>query len=56
MSSLLTNKSLKIALYSIWAAVIQFYGYGKGFLFSFYKVVLLKKQPQVAFPELFFKK
>jgi glycosyltransferase involved in cell wall biosynthesis len=56
MSSLLTNKSLKIALYSIWAAVIQFYGYGKGFLLSFYKVVLLKKQPQVAFPELFFKK
>ncbi|BCY29494.1 glycosyltransferase [Flavobacterium okayamense] len=53
--SLIQNKSIKIALYSIIAAIIQFYGYGKGFLLSFYKVSILKKKPENAFPELFFK-
>ena len=56
INSLLANKSLKIALYSVWAAIIQFYGYGKGFLLSYYKVAILKQEPQEAFPELFFKK
>lgn len=56
ISSLLANKSLKIALYTLYAAVIQFYGYGKGFLLSFYKIFILKQAPQEAFPELFFKK
>ncbi len=54
--SLIQNKSIKIALYSIIAAIIQFYGYGKGFLLSFYKVSILKKKPENTFPELFFKK
>jgi hypothetical protein len=49
------NKSFKIATYSMYAAIIQFYGYGKGFLLSFYKIFVLKKEPQKAFPELFFK-
>ena len=56
ISSLITNKSIKIALFSLWATVIQFYGYGTGFLFSYYKIFILKQKPQVAFPELFFKK
>lgn len=55
-SSLLLNKSLKIAAYSVYATIIQFYGYGKGFLLSFYKIFVLKQVPQKAFPELFFKK
>lgn len=55
-TSLLSNKSLKIALYSLWATMIQFYGYGKGFLLSYFKISILKQQPEVAFPELFFKK
>ncbi len=55
-SSLWMTKSLKIALYSVYAAIIQFYGYGKGFLLSFYKIFILKQEPQKAFPELFFKK
>lgn len=54
--SLIQNKSLQIALYSIVAAIIQFYGYGTGFLKSFYKVHILKMKPDLAFPELFFKK
>jgi GT2 family glycosyltransferase len=56
ISSLLSNKSFKIALYSLWATLIQFYGYGKGFLISYFKVSILKQKPQEAFPELFFKK
>lgn len=55
ISSLMFNKNLKIALYSLWATVIQFYGYGKGFLLSYYKISILKQKPQEAFPELFFK-
>jgi glycosyltransferase involved in cell wall biosynthesis len=56
ISSLITNKNLKIALFSLWATVIQFYGYGTGFLYSYYKIFNLKQPPQIAFPELFFKK
>ena len=56
ISSLLKNKSLEIALYTIIAAVIQFYGYGKGFLLSFIKIHILKQQPEIAFPKLLFKK
>ena len=50
------NKSVKIGLLSIKAVWKQFYGYGTGFLLSFIKISILKQQPQVAFPELFFKK
>lgn len=56
ITSLLFNKKLKIALYSLWATVIQFYGYGKGFLLSYYRISILKQKPQEAFPELFFNK
>ncbi|WP_445715946.1 glycosyltransferase [Flavobacterium sp.] len=56
ISSLLSNKSFKIALYSLWATLIQFYGYGKGFLISYFKISILNQKPQEAFPELFFKK
>ena len=56
ISSLWQNKSLEIAFYSIVAAVIQFYGYGKGFLLSFIKIHILKQQPEIAFPKMFFKR
>lgn len=49
------NKSLKIGLLSIVAVWKQFYGYGTGFIISFYKIIILKQKPQEAFPELFFK-
>lgn len=54
--SSIQNRSIKIGLYSIVAASIQFYGYGTGFLKSFYAIQVLKKAPQEAFPKLFFKK
>lgn len=49
------NKSLKIGYLSLIAVWKQFYGYGTGFLKSFYKIIILKQKPQDAFPELFFK-
>ena len=49
------NKSLKIGLLSIVAVWKQFFGYGMGFLESYFKVVILNKKPQDAFPNLFFK-
>ena len=55
VSALVKTKSIKISCYAIIAAVIQFYGYGKGFLLSFYNLNILKKSPERAHPELFFK-
>ena len=48
------NKSLKIGFLSLIAVSMQFFGYGRGFLKSYIKVILLKQKPEVAFPELFF--
>lgn len=50
------NKSFKIGFLSIKAVWKQFYGYGTGFMKSFFKIIILKQNPQEAFPELFFKK
>ncbi|MGO4822127.1 MULTISPECIES: glycosyltransferase [unclassified Flavobacterium] len=49
------NKSIKIGYLAVVAVWKQFWGYGLGFLESFFKVIILKQQPQAAFPELFFK-
>lgn len=53
--ALLQTKSFKIGLLAVFATLIQFYGYGIGFIKSFFMVKILKKQPQKIFPELFFK-
>ncbi|WP_025741646.1 glycosyltransferase [Aquimarina pacifica] len=47
-------KSLSIGLQSVLAVVVQFYGYGKGFLKSYYYIHVLKKVPEVQFKNLFF--
>ena len=56
LESTYKNKTLKIGLMSIYATIIQFFGYGKGFLTSFMKINIFKQKPQTAFPYLFFKK
>ncbi len=48
------NSSLKIGLLSIFTTLVQFYGYGLGFIKSYYKIHMLKKEPIVALPEMFF--
>lgn len=54
MVSSFSNKSIQIGLYSIVAVIIQFFGYGYGFIESYLKIVLLKKKPEIAFPNLFY--
>jgi len=55
VTSTVQNKSLSIGILSVFAVGMQFYGYGIGFIKSYWKVIILKKKPQSAFPELFFK-
>lgn len=53
--STVLTKSLKIGLMSVIATIIQFYGYGKGFLSSVIQIQWLKKLPRKRYPYLFFK-
>jgi len=55
LASAFQNKSIKIAFLSLIAFIIQFYGYGIGFLKSFILVQVLKNDPKKVFPELFFR-
>ena len=48
------NKSGYIGIAAIMATFIQFLGYGVGFLNAIWKLDFLKRQPQEAFPDLFF--
>jgi glycosyltransferase involved in cell wall biosynthesis len=49
------NRNIYVGYLSIIAMWKQFFGYGLGFIESFFKIYILKKDPQTAFPELFFK-
>lgn len=49
------NKSIAIALMSVFAVFVQFFGYGTGFLKSTVLVRWLNKDPEKQFPNLFFK-
>ncbi|MCL9808539.1 glycosyltransferase [Flavobacterium luminosum] len=53
--STIKNRNLKVGFYTIIALWRQFFGYGLGFIESYYKINILRKKPQEAFPELFFK-
>ena len=55
IDSAIKNKSIKVGILAVVATIIQFYGYGKGFLLSTIKIKWMKQKPQEAFPELFFK-
>ena len=55
LDSLIKNKSISVALLSLVAVLIQFTGYGFGFLKSTFLVNFSKKKPQELFPNLFFK-
>lgn len=49
------NRSVKIGAFSVWAALVQFFGYGLGFCRSTCYIRILNKDPQKRFPKLFFK-
>lgn len=53
--SIIQTNSFKIGILSVYAVFRQFFGYGNGFLKSYFKIFILKVKPEKAFPELFFK-
>ena len=53
--STIQNKNIYVGYLSIIAVWKQFFGYGLGFIKSYFKINILNKKPQEAFPELFFK-
>ncbi len=56
LGATLVYKNISIGIQSILAVLIQFYGYGKGFLKSYYYIHLLKRAPEKQFKTLFFSK
>jgi len=55
VDSLLKNKSIAIAILSVVAVVIQFVGYGWGFLRASLKLMFSNKRAETLFPQVFFK-
>lgn len=53
--ALVSTKSIQVSLLSLVAIIVQFFGYGYGFLKSTLAIEILKKDPEVYFPNLFFK-
>jgi glycosyltransferase involved in cell wall biosynthesis len=52
--ALISNRSIIIAIQALFAIIIQFLGYGMGFLISTFSLVILKRNPKESFPQLFF--
>lgn len=55
IQSLMVTKNIKIAYLTIISTFIQFFGYGAGFLYSYFLLNIKKEDPQQAMPEMFFK-
>jgi glycosyltransferase involved in cell wall biosynthesis len=53
--SSIQNRSIYVGYLSIIALWRQFFGYGLGYIESYFKINILKRKPEEAFPELFFK-
>ena len=53
--ALFSTKSIVVSLLALVAIVIQFFGYGYGFLKSALAINVLNKNPETYFPKLFFK-
>lgn len=53
--SLFETKTFLVAIYAVFAVMVQFLGYGLGFLKSIIAIKILREDPQEYFPELFFK-
>ncbi|MDO5970186.1 glycosyltransferase [Flavivirga aquimarina] len=53
--ALINTKSFWVSILSVVAIIIQFFGYGYGFLKSTFAVSIRNKKPEAYFPELFFK-
>lgn len=50
------NRDFQVAILAVFAALTQFYGYGRGFLKSTILLTFSGRDPEELFPKLFFKK
>jgi len=55
VDALVKTRSIKIATLALWATLVQFIGYGYGFIKSTIFLNLSTKEPNKVFPKLFFK-
>lgn len=53
--SFVESKNIKVALFSVWAIFIQFFGYGYGFLKATFKLTFSSKRAEELLPQMFFK-
>jgi glycosyltransferase involved in cell wall biosynthesis len=51
-----THKNIYIGVLAVLATLIQFFGYGIGFLQSIFQLFVMSQEPEEAFPKLFFAK
>lgn len=54
IDSFLKNKNIKVALLSVYASIVQFIGYGVGFLRSWVRLHIQHKSIKETFPQMFF--
>ena len=54
LDAAIKNKSFNIGIGAMRATMVQFWGYGIGFLAAAWKINILKQEPENALPELFF--
>ena len=52
--ALISNRSISVAIQALLAIIIQFFGYGYGFIKSTFVLVILGRKPEESFPHLFF--
>jgi len=52
--ALVSSRNLSVALQALLAILIQFFGYGYGFLKSTFSIVVMGKKAEDTFPQLFF--
>jgi len=52
--SLISTGNIMVSIQAVIAIIVQFFGYGYGFLKSTLKLVVFKQEPKKAFPDLFF--
>lgn len=52
--AIISSKSITVAIFALLAILVQFFGYGYGFLKSIINITLLRKKPEETFPDLFF--
>ncbi|MGZ0017895.1 glycosyltransferase [Yeosuana sp. AK3] len=55
VTALISTKSLQVSLLALLAILVQFFGYGYGFIKSTILLKISNRQPETLFPDLFFK-